>query len=82
MAAVKIRGIGIKQAALPAEAVFSIKVPMIDGGTPVLDDAGKPVMTDRAVLSVVFDADGKATVPSEKIADALVEAYPQNIIKE
>lgn len=82
MAAVKIRGIGIKQAALPADAVYSIKVPMIDGGDPVLDDAGKQVMTDRAVTVVVFDEKGKATVPSEAIADALVEAYPVSIIKE
>lgn len=81
MASVKIRGIGIKQAAIPADAVYSIKVPMIDGGDPVLDDKGNPVMTDRAVTSVVFDDKGKATVPSE-VADALVEAYPVSVIKE
>lgn len=81
MAAVKIRGIGIKSAAIPADAVYSIKVPMIDGGDPVLDEDGKQVMTDRAVTAVVFDGNGKATVPSE-VADALVDAYPVSIIKE
>ena len=75
---VKLNGIGIKVANIPADAVYSIKVPMFDAGEPVLDAEGKQALTDRRVLTVEFE-DGVATVPSKKVAEAMVEAYPQNI---
>jgi hypothetical protein len=76
---VKIKGIGIKQADLPSGMYWTIKVPQTNAGDPVLNEDGKQVMTDRAVTSVQFDEDGNAEVPNKKIAEALVEAFPQNI---
>lgn len=76
---VKIKGIGIKQAAVPSGFYWTVKVPQLNAGDPVLDEDGKAVTVDLSITSVQFDEDGNAEVPNKKIAEAMVEAYPQNI---